>query len=228
MQTVLLIDDDVELSNMLGDFISAEGFEVVVENNPEIGLIRATANQFDIIVLDVMMPKINGLEVLRKVREESKVPVIMLTAKGDDDSRILGLELGADDYVAKPCTPRLIVARIRAILRRTGSTGKTDAEDRIEVGKLTLFPEKRQVKWDGKEVDLTSSEFNLLAVLAKKAGSVVKKEELSMQALGRPLTKYDRSIDVHMSSIRQKLTDGDEADNFIHTIYRLGYQMIKA
>jgi two-component system OmpR family response regulator len=190
-------------------------------------LIRATANQFDIIVLDVMMPKINGLEVLRKVREESKVPVIMLTAKGDDDSRILGLELGADDYVAKPCTPREIVARIRAILRRTGSTGKTDAEDRIEVGKLTLFPEKRQVKWDGKEVDLTSSEFNLLAVLAKKAGSVVKKEELSMQALGRPLTKYDRSIDVHMSSIRQKLTGGDEADNFIHTIYRLGYQMIK-
>jgi two-component system OmpR family response regulator len=227
MQTVLLIDDDVELSNMLGDFIGAEGFEVVVENNPEIGLMRATTNQFDIIVLDVMMPKINGLEVLRKVREQSKVPVIMLTAKGDDDSRILGLELGADDYVAKPCTPREIVARIRAILRRTGSTGKTDAEDRIEVGKLTLFPEKRQVKWDGKEVDLTSSEFNLLAVLAKKAGSVVKKEELSMQALGRPLTKYDRSIDVHMSSIRQKLTGGDEADNFIHTIYRLGYQMIK-
>lgn len=228
MQTVLLIDDDVELSNMLGDFISAEGFEVVVENNPEIGLIRATANQFDIIVLDVMMPKINGLEVLRKLREESKVPVIMLTAKGDDDSRILGLELGADDYVAKPCTPREIVARVRAILRRTGSTGKTDSDDRIQVGKLTLLPEKRQVMWDGKEVDLTSSEFNLLAVLAKKAGSVVKKEELSMQALGRPLTKYDRSIDVHMSSIRQKLTDGDEADNFIHTIYRLGYQMIKA
>jgi two-component system OmpR family response regulator len=161
------------------------------------------------------------------VREQSKVPVIMLTAKGDDDSRILGLELGADDYVAKPCTPREIVARIRAILRRTGSASKADAEDRIEVGKLTLFPEKRQVMWDGKEVDLTSSEFNLIAVLAKKAGSVVKKEELSMQALGRPLTKYDRSIDVHMSSIRQKLTGGDEADNFIHTIYRLGYQMIK-
>jgi two-component system, OmpR family, response regulator len=225
MHRVLLIDDDVELSNMLADFIGIEGFEVIVENNPEIGLIRATTDQVDIVILDVMMPKLDGIEVLRKLRKQSKLPVIMLTAKGDDDNRILGLELGADDYVSKPCTPREIVARIRAILRRTM---QNDAElEQIQVGKLVIFPHKRKVQWNEQAVELTSTEFNLLEVLAKQAGKIVKKEDLCTQALGRPLVKYDRSIDVHMSSIRQKLGNDESGNHFIQTIYRLGYQMVK-
>jgi two-component system, OmpR family, response regulator len=224
MSRVLLIDDDIELSNMLGDYIEIEGFEVVVENNPEIGVVRAITDNIDIVVLDVMMPKMDGIEVLRQIRKSSKLPVLMLTAKGDDDNRIYGLELGADDYVPKPCKPREVVARIRAILRRTSSDTKVEE---IKVGKLLLFPYKRLAEWDHKPLELTSTEFNLLEILARQAGKIVKKEDLCLQALGRPLAKFDRSIDVHMSSIRQKLGNNEAGNHCIQTIYRLGYQMVK-
>jgi two-component system OmpR family response regulator len=225
MQRVLLIDDDIELSNLLGDFIRLEGFAVIIENNPTNGLTLATSSQVDIVVLDVMMPKLDGIEFLRKIRAKSNLPIMLLTAKGDDDSRIVGLELGADDYVTKPCTPREIVARIRAILRRTSS--KLVAETKaIKVGKLVIYPQQRLAEWDRQPIELTSTEFNLLEVLAKDAGKVVKKDDLSIRGLGRPLVKYDRSIDVHMSSIRQKLGGEESGNQFIQTIYRIGYQMI--
>jgi two-component system response regulator CpxR len=225
MNRVLLIDDDVELSLMLADYIAIEGFEVVVENNPEIGVVRALTDSIDILVLDVMMPKLDGIEVLRQIRKKSTLPVLMLTAKGDDDNRILGLELGADDYVAKPCKPREVVARVRAILRRVSP--ETDKVEQIKVGKLLLLPNVRKASWDGQSLELTSTEFNLLMVLAKQAGKIVKKEDLCVEALGRPLAKFDRSIDVHMSSIRQKLGNEDAQNQCIQTIYRLGYQMVK-
>jgi two-component system, OmpR family, response regulator len=225
MNRVLLIDDDVELSLMLADYIAIEGFEVVVENNPEIGLIRALSDKVDIVVLDVMMPKMDGIEVLREIRKKSKLPILMLTAKGDDDHRIIGLELGADDYVPKPCKPREVVARIRAILRRVSP--ETDKIEKIKVGNLLLLPNVRRAEWNNRPLELTSTEFNLLLVLAKQAGKIVKKEDLCVQALGRPLAKFDRSIDVHMSSIRQKLGGENAQDQCIQTIYRLGYQMVK-
>jgi len=224
MSKVLLVDDDVELSNMLGDYIEIEGFEVIVENDPEMGVVRALRDNVDIIVLDVMMPKMDGIEVLKQIRKSSKLPVLMLTAKGDDDNRIYGLELGADDYVPKPCKPREVVARIRAILRRTSSDTKIEE---IKVGKLMLFPYKRVAEWDHQPLELTSTEFNLLEILARHAGKIVKKEDLCLQALGRPLAKFDRSIDVHLSSIRQKLGNNESGNHCIQTIYRLGYQMVK-
>jgi two-component system, OmpR family, response regulator len=225
MGNVLLIDDDEELSTMLADYISMEGFDVTVENDSEQGLARVLKESFDIVVLDIMMPKMDGIEVLRRIREKRQVPVLMLTAKGDDDYRILGLELGADDYVPKPCKAREVVARLRAILKRT--LHKDHENEVIRVGQLAINPNKRTVTWGGDDIVLTSTEFNLLEVLAKNAGKIVRKEELSLSALDRPLSKYDRSIDVHMSSIRQKLSAKEGEQSSIQTIYRLGYQLVK-
>jgi two-component system OmpR family response regulator/two-component system response regulator CpxR len=153
------------------------------------------------------------------------VPVVMLTAKGDDMDRIVGLELGADDYVPKPCLPRELAARLRAILRRTQPADV--ASGPIAVGALTVFPEQRRVEWSGAPVDLTSTEFNLLETLARSAGRPVGKAALSEQALGRPLVRFDRSIDVHLSSIRRKLGTLPDGRSCIQTVYRQGYQLIK-
>jgi two-component system, OmpR family, response regulator len=224
MSKVLIIDDDVELCEMLREYIAGEGYQVTIEHDPELGTLKAVTGQADIVVLDVMMPKMNGIEVLRHIREKTNLPVIMLTANGDDDSRVAGLELGADDYVPKPCTPREIVARIRAIFRRLNPEEKVE---QINVGRLSIWPKRRYAEWNSKPVELTSTEFSLLEVLAKNAGTVVNKNELSLQALGRPLAKFDRSIDVHMSSIRQKLGIHQEGHQYIQTIYRMGYQLVK-
>jgi DNA-binding response OmpR family regulator len=159
---------------------------------------------------------------------KSRLPIIMLTAKGDDTDRIVGLELGADDYVPKPCTPRELTARIRAILRRmqssTNDEGMTQA---LEVGLLKMWPSQRRAEWDGKILDLTSTEFNLLEVLARQAGQPVSKNKLSEQGLGRPLARFELSIDVHMSSIRHKLGALPDGRSCIQTVYRQGYQFIK-
>jgi DNA-binding response OmpR family regulator len=181
----------------------------------------ALSGSYQIVVLDVMMPKVDGIEALRLIRQTSQVPVIMLTARGDDVDRIVGLELGADDYVPKPCTPRELVARLRAILRRAqpGAEGGP-----LEIGGVALWPEKRRVQWRGRELPLTSIEFNVLEVLMRNAGRVVSKSEISEQALGRPLARFDRSVDVHLSSIRQKLGD---AARLIRTVRGLGYHLVK-
>src|SRR5438270_2995675 len=218
---VLLADDDVELAGMLKEYLEREGFGVATVHDGEAAARLALSGGYQIVVLDVMMPKVDGIEALRQIRQTSRVPVVMLTARGDDIDRIVGLELGADDYVPKPCTPRELVARLRAILRRAqpGSDGGP-----IEVGPIALWPEKRRLQWRGRELHLTSIEFNVLEVLMRNAGRVVSKQEISENALGRPLARFDRSIDVHLSSIRQKLGD---AGKLIRTVRGLGYHLVK-
>jgi two-component system OmpR family response regulator len=170
----------------------------------------------------------NGLETLRRIRMKSQLPILMLTAKGDDTDRIVGLELGADDYVSKPCTPRELIARIRAILRRTGAVHADAVQHAVlSVNALTMWPEQRRAEWAGKQLELTSTEFNLLEVLMRHAGRPVSKSALSEQGLGRPLTRFDRNIDVHLSSLRHKLGTLADGRSCIQTVYRLGYQFIK-
>jgi len=225
MNHVLLIDDDVELVTMFAEYLEQEGFAVTTVHNGQDGARAALSGEHAIAILDVMMPGTNGIDALRLIRAGSRIPVLMLTARGDDADRILGLELGADDYVAKPCTPRELTARVRAILRRTQAAPDTGAV--LTVGKLTMFPEQRRVTWDGAPVDLTSTEFNLLEVLARNAGRPVSKNELSEQGLGRPLARFDRNIDVHLSSLRHKLGPLADGRSCLQTIYRQGYQLIR-
>jgi two-component system OmpR family response regulator/two-component system response regulator CpxR len=225
MPHILLVDDDVELSGMLRDYLNQDGFEATVVHAGEQGVEEALSGRYAIIALDVMMPGISGIEVLRRIRAVSSVPVLMLTAKGDDMDRIVGLELGADDYVPKPCQPRELAARLRAILRRTQPPEA--ASGPIMVGPLTVYPEQRRVEWRGNWVDMTSTEFNLVEVLARHAGRPISKGVLCEQALGRPLARFDRSIDVHLSSIRHKLGALPDGRSCIQTVYRQGYQLIK-
>lgn len=235
MQTVLLIDDDVELVEMLKEYLELENFDVQAAHDGATGAQMALKQSYDIVVLDVMMPKLNGIEALKAIRQHSNVPIIMLTAKGDNTDRIIGLELGADDYVTKPSSPREIVARIRAILRRVqpegaqldNQAGDTKSSAQITVGALSIWPSQRQVTWNGQLVTLTSTEFNLLEILAKNAGQVVNKQDLSQFALGRPLARFDRSIDVHFSSVRHKLGLLPDGRQCIQTVFRLGYQLLK-
>ena len=222
MTAVLLADDDIELSGMLAEYLEREGFSVTAVYDGESAARLASGGAYQIVVLDVMMPRIDGVEALRRIRQGSRVPVIMLTARGDDVDRIIGLELGADDYVAKPCTPRELAARLRAILRRMQP--QAEGAGPLTVSGLALWPEKRRVEWQGHPIELTSMEFNLLEVLMRNAGRVVSKKDLSEQALGRPLARFERSVDVHLSSIRQKLGD---AATLIRTVRGQGYHLAR-
>ncbi len=232
MRRVLLIDDDVELSDMLTQYLMQEDFTVDQVFDGEQGVSQAIAEQYDIVLLDVMLPKLNGFEVLPRIRQQSQVPVLMLTARGDDIDRVVGLEMGADDYLPKPCNPRELVARIRAILRRTEqmstSQATTEAKQSITLGDLEIRPAQRQTLFKGELLELTSTEFNLLFLLVANAGQVVSKEELSIQALGRKLTRYDRSIDMHVSNLRRKIGDADGEYPLIHTVRGFGYQFVNA
>ena len=229
MNRVLLVDDDVELAAMLREYLEQEGFEAEAVHDGESGVREALSGRYAIAVLDVMMPRLNGVEVLRRIRASSRLPVLMLTARGDDIDRILGLELGADDYVPKPCSPRELVARLRAILRRgADNAGEGTADGPIAVGPLRMWPERRSAQWREKPLELTSTEYSLLEVLARHAGRVVSKGDLSELAMGRPLARFDRSIDVHVSSIRQKLGARENGDSWIQTIRGQGYQLVKA
>ncbi|HEX4952052.1 MAG TPA: response regulator transcription factor [Thermoanaerobaculia bacterium] len=222
---VLLVDDDTELSALLCEYLEQDGFAPTAVADGERGVTEALSGRYDIVVLDVMMPKVNGVEALRRIRQQSRVPVLMLTAKGSDVDRIVGLELGADDYVPKPCTPRELAARLRAILRRTRPEGPLAAP--LEVGRLTLWPERRSATWDGRPLELTSTELNLLLVLARQAGQVVSKAELSEEGLGRPLARFDRAIDVHVSSLRGKLGRLADGRSCIQTVRGIGYQLVR-
>jgi len=221
---ILFVDDDVELLDMLKTYLEREEFAVTTTNVAAVGVAATLSGDYDLVVLDVMMPHMSGVEALRRIRMTSVVPVLMLTAKGDDADCIVGLELGADDYVPKPCTPRELVARIRAILRRTRAVEEAPAV--LGSGLLKVFPRQRRAECCGKPLDLTSTEFNLLEALARHAGRPVSKNALSEQALGRPLARFDRIIDVHMSSIRRKLGTTPDGRSWIHTVVRHGYQLL--
>jgi DNA-binding response OmpR family regulator len=222
--SVLLVDDDVELVTLLADYLRQDGFGTTLAHNGEAAIREALCGRHDIVVLDVMMPRITGVEVLRRLRAQSAIPVLMLTARGDDVDRILGLELGADDYVPKPCSPRELAARLRAILRRLSPAPNESTDDfALCVGGLTLRPGRRSAHWNNQLLNLTGAEFNLLEQLVRQAGRLVTKVELSEHALGRSLARFDRSIDVHISSIRQKLASCAAEADLIKTVRGMGY-----
>ncbi|MEI6415034.1 MAG: response regulator transcription factor [Pseudomonadota bacterium] len=221
---VLLVDDDVEFVELLRDYLAREGFEVTAAHDGEAGLAEALTGRHAIVVLDIMMPGRNGIEVLGLIRAAGLLPVLMLTARGDDIDRIMGLELGADDYVPKPCSPRELTARIRVILKRVDR--QATSTQPLIAGALTLWPEQLRAEWGGRLVSLTGTEFSLLEVLVRHAGRIVDKSELSRQALGRPLARFDRGIDVHVSSLRQKLGVLPDGRSCIQTVVRKGYQLI--
>jgi DNA-binding response OmpR family regulator len=221
---LLLIDDDIELCAMLDEYLTAEGFSVTARHDGESGANAALDGDVDAVILDVMMPRMNGIDALRRIRAAGDLPVLMLTARGDDVDRIVGLELGADDYLPKPFNPRELVARLRAILRR-GNT--TPGGALLHAGRLTVRPAERTADWRGRTLHLTSTEFNPLEVLARHAGHVVSKADLSEQALGRALTRFDRSIDMHMSKLRNKLATPDGKPSPIQTVRGVGYQLTR-
>lgn len=227
MTQVLLIDDDTELTNLLGEYLTEEGFVVEATADGRIGVAKALSRSTDLIVLDIMMPRMNGIEVLRKIRQVSDVPVLMLSARGDDVDRISGLNLGADDYVSKPCSPGELAARIRAILRRSGRSERDGSVEEIKTGDLVLYPSKRTAEWRGKPLELTGTEFSLLEVLARSAGQLISKQEISLRAFGKPLTAFDRRIDVHISSIRQKLGTRADEQPWIQAVRGRGYQLLE-
>jgi DNA-binding response OmpR family regulator len=211
---------------MLGEYLAQEGFRVRAAHDGESGVHAALSQQYALIVLDMMLPRLHGIEVLRRLRTQTQVPILILTARNDDIDCVMGLEFGADDYVAKPCAPRTLLARIKALLRRTQPVHTETASTPLRVGPMLMWPTKRHVEWDGQRLTLTATEFSLLEVLVRHAGTVVHKRELSRQALGRPLERFDRSIDVHVSSIRQKLPLRDDAESWIQTVRGVGYLLI--
>lgn len=221
MSHILIADDDEELCALLVDYIEPEGFTVDCLHDGRAALERAVVGGYDAVVLDVMMPGLNGFDVLRELRARSGVPVLMLTARGEEVDRIVGLELGADDYLPKPFNPRELVARLRAVLRRHAAT--PGAGQSVVVGDLTLKPADRSVECAGSNVTLTGAEFNVLEVLTRTPGCVISKEQLSEQALGRPLARYDRSIDMHVSNLRKKLGAGPGGEPRIKAVRGQGY-----
>lgn len=226
MNKLLLIDDDKELSQLLSEYLTTEGFEVVAAYDGEAGIQLATQDQFAAIVLDVMLPIYNGFEVLKILRKTHQTPVVMLTAKGDTIDRVIGLEIGADDYLPKPCDPRELVARIRAILRRAHTNEPTTAKlEKISSGPLVLHLGSRHVTWNGSEIVLTGTEFSVLEILVRQAGQVISKDDMTEQALNRKLTPYDRSIDVHVSNIRKKLTAAGANKELIINVRGAGYML---
>ena len=221
MERVLIVDDDVELCELVAEYLKPEGFEVEAVHNGEEGTKRALSGEHVLVVLDVMLPGMSGLDVLRRLRAESRVPVLILTARGDDVDRIVGLEIGADDYLPKPFNPRELLARIRAILRRSQRT-ESPSLDKITIGDVELDPAARTVRRNGEEVDLTSVEFGMLEALMRASGQVVTREQLAHSVLGRKFMPYDRSIDMHVSKLRKKLGDS-EGNERIKTIRGVGY-----
>jgi two-component system, OmpR family, response regulator CpxR len=222
---LLLVDDDRELGALLAELLAGDGFAVELAHDGQRGLERAVAGGYALVILDVMLPGLSGFEVLRKLREGSSVPVIMLTARGDDVDRIVGLEMGADDYLAKPFNPRELTARIRAVLRR--AEGAETMAVLVEVGDVRLDSGTRTVTVGGVEVELTGVEFTVLESLLHSLGQVVERDELSRAALGRRASSLDRSLDVHVSNLRRKLGPTAAGGERIKTVRGVGYQYVR-
>ena len=219
--TILLADDDTELCGLLSEYFETEGFNVRTAHDGRAALYEARQPGLDLVVLDVMMPEMNGMDVLKELRKESRLPVIMLTARGEDMDRILGLELGADDYVPKPCNPRELLARIRAVMRRAQGVADHGV---LNVDDLELRQGSRVLFKAGSQVELTSTEFSILQTLLQHQGEVVSKRDLYVSALGREPVPHDRSVDMHVSNLRRKLGPDHEGNNRIETIRGIGYQ----
>ena len=224
MQKILIIDDDRELGEMLKEFLAPDQFELDGCLNGEDGLRALQVGDYELLILDIMLPGASGIEVLKQLRQSSDIPVIMLTARGDDVDRILGLEFGADDYIAKPFNPRELLARIKAILRRAGPA--TTRRQALTVGTLELDTRSRRVMSGGESIRLTGTEFELLRCLVNVPGEVVSKEQLSQQALGRRYMPYDRSIDTHISNVRRKLVEAGVANPTIQSQRGVGYCLL--
>lgn len=226
MQKILLVDDDAELSRMLTKYLAGEGFETTTAPDGEAGVQAALTGAFDAVILDVMMPRLDGIEALRRIRRASDVPIIMLTARGDGLDRVAGLETGADDYVAKPYYPLELVARIRAILRRRPTAAPGSKPESLALAALELLPEQRRVQWMQHDLELTASEFNVLEALLRSRETVMSKDDISLQALGRHREPYDRSVDVHVSNLRQKLAAIGAHNVQVETVRGIGYRII--
>ncbi len=223
MDTILVIDDDPGLTALLTEYLEARGLAVQAAPDGDAGLTRLRGGGVDLVILDVMMPGKDGFEVCREIRAESPVPIIMLTARGDELDRIVGLELGADDYLPKPFNPRELLARIRAVLRRKGSPPA--ASDVVSAAGIRLDPERREVRVDGQPVELTTTEFELLRVLVASAGRVVPRERLMELARGPDWAAFERSVDVHVSHLRRKLGDNPRRPQRIKTVRGVGYMV---
>jgi two-component system, OmpR family, response regulator CpxR len=219
---LLLIDDDVELCSLLREFLKREGFNLEVEHEGRRGLDRAAGGGWDLVILDVMLPGMDGFAILRELRKKGRMPVLMLTARGEDVDRIVGLELGADDYLAKPFNPRELAARIRAILRRTEP--QAAGRGPVEVNGVALDPASREVTVDGQRVEMTTLEFDILEILMRGAGRVLSRDSVMEALYNRKTTPFDRSIDMHISHLRKKL---EVSRPLIKTIRGVGYQFCR-
>ena len=229
MKSVLLIDDDVELGELLKEYLSMEGFELTAVHDGEAGLQQALSGDYSLVLLDVMLPKKNGFEVLRELRQKSSIPVIMLTARGESVDRVLGLEHGADDYIPKPYHHHELMARIKALFRRIELSAEEPeaTSNELKVGELELNPATRTATRSGEELPLTGAEFGVLQCLMENVGDLVDKDSLSMAALGRQLMAYDRSIDMHVSNLRKKLGKRDDDSDWIKTVRSRGYMLVR-
>ncbi|WP_026376332.1 response regulator transcription factor [Aestuariibacter salexigens] len=224
---ILLIDDDRELATLVTEFLGPQGYEITHALDGELGLSMARARSYDLILLDVMMPKLDGFDVLRQLRPDVITPVLMLTARGDDLDRILGLEMGADDYLPKPFNPRELAARIKALLRRQALLTAVNTPQVLSSPSVILDPSRQSVSCEGKQVMLTGTEFATLQLLMQRAGTLVSKEVISEQVLGRKLAPFDRSIDMHISNLRKKLSDTSSTE-LIRTVRGSGYLFLES
>ena len=223
MATILIIDDDEKLNRLLHDFLGDFGFDTLFTTHPAEGLQLVKKKAPDLVILDVMMPDIDGFEVCKTIRHEHTVPIIMLTARGEVTDKIVGLELGADDYLAKPFEPRELVARIRSVLRRSRNIDDTRPQT---FGRLKIDFAKQLVTLDGEKVDLTTNEFVALAFLVKNAGKVLDRDQILQELRGMDCDAFNRSVDITMSRLRQKLKDDPRSPSFIKTIWGTGYVFI--
>jgi two-component system response regulator CpxR len=226
VEEILLIDDDVELCSMLIDYLGRHGFKVSAVHRGDAGLNVAREKQWTMILLDVMLPGIDGFEVLKQIRSTSMVNVLLLTARGDDVDRIVGLEIGADDYLAKPFNPRELLARIRAVLRRSAVLVASRGSTILQVEDLKLDTAARTVWEDGKKIELTDVEFVLLEMLMRSSGKVIQREELAESVLGRKFNPFDRSLDMHVSRLRRKLRANGVTEDRVKTIRGTGFQLV--
>lgn len=231
MSKILLVDDDVELTDLLAKILQLTGFEVDIANNGEEALEKLNESH-QLVLLDVMIPVLNGIETLKKIRQISNIPVMMLTAQGQEIDRVIGLELGADDYLPKPFNDRELVARIKAILRRTSqsedvqNTPSSSEENTLEFEGLLLHSGLQQTSYEGQDLGLTGSEFALLYKLVLRPGEIISREELSLNVLGKNLSPFDRSIDMHMSNLRKKLPERKNGLPWLKTLRGHGYLLV--